>query len=90
VTSPERRNIDGYWVASVQVLGALQCKIGFHFHGTPAMLNELEFFRDSYADQRASFDEFQRYFEKAFGRPVSKSHGLGLSRQLHPEAGRAT
>jgi hypothetical protein len=32
-------------------------------------LRELEFFRKAYPDLKKSFDEFQFYFEKAFGQP---------------------
>jgi hypothetical protein len=34
-------------------------------------LSELEFFRTAYPDQRASYDDFQRHFEQAFGPPSS-------------------
>jgi hypothetical protein len=70
-----RHVTDGYWVAKVDVLGGLRCNLGFHFHQRPGVLTELEFFRDSYADQSASFEEFQRYFEAVFGAPVSRKPG---------------
>jgi hypothetical protein len=65
----------GYWVGKVQVLGGLRCNLGFHFEGQPAGLVSLEFFRDAYPDQRASFEEFQRHFEGEFGPPTSKKRG---------------
>jgi len=70
-----RHRTGGYWVAKVKLLGGLQCNIGFHFEGQPAVLANLEFFRDAYPDQRESFEEFQRYFELAFGAPTSKNRG---------------
>ena len=73
---PALRHVtDKYWTARVSVLGGLACNLGFHFRGKNGRLSELEFFRDSYSDQAASFDEFQRHFEKAFGPPRESSPG---------------
>jgi hypothetical protein len=70
-----RQVTDKYWTARVRVLNGLSCKIGFHFRGSHGQLSELEFFRDSYADQKGSFDEFQRHFEAAFGPATEKQRG---------------
>lgn len=70
----------GYYTLSCVSLGGLSHQLGFHFHprhhGT---LNELEFFRRSYEDLKASFDEFQKHFEQFFGKPsieLSKTDGF--------------
>jgi hypothetical protein len=65
----------GYCTLPVTVLGGLRCMLGFHFRGSTGGLSELEFFRTAYPDQRASFDEFQRHFEQAFGPPSSSVPG---------------
>ena len=67
----------GYYVLSgCQSLGGLRCELGFHFVPRGGdRLEELEFFRRSYADQAASFHEFQVYFEAAFGPPTSTRAG---------------
>lgn len=70
-----RRVTKGYWVARVRVLGGLSCNLGFHFRDARGGLSELEFFRDSYEDQAASFEEFQHYFEVAFGVPTEQRPG---------------
>ena len=67
-----RRVTEKYWVARVRVLGSLSCNLGFIFRDTCGGLSELEFFRDSYQDQAASFEEFQRHFEAAFGVPTEQ------------------
>ena len=38
-------------------------------------LRELEFYRKSYPDLKESFDEFQSYFEKEFGKPTQCKMG---------------
>jgi hypothetical protein len=84
-----RHVTDKYWTARVSVLGGLRCILGFHFRGKRGELSELEFFRDSYPDQASSFDEFQRYFEKAFGSPTectSRSEWFPSYRWLVPGA----
>jgi len=65
----------GYWTAHVQVFGGLRCSLGFHFDRERDALEELEFFRDSYSDQKESFDEFQRFFEATFGPPTTTEDG---------------
>ena len=68
-----------YHTLPVTVLGGLRCMLGFHFRSSSGGLSELEFFRTAYPDQRASFEEFQRHFERAFGPPSSSEpgdHGL--------------
>jgi len=64
-----------YYTLPVTVLGGLRCMLGFHFRGSRGGLSELEFFRTAYPDQRASFEEFQRHFEQAFGPPSSSKPG---------------
>ncbi len=39
------------------------------------VLTELEFFRHSYEDQARSYNEFERHFETAFGKPHKSSPG---------------
>lgn len=55
-------------VSDAASLGGLTCHVGLHFDDRQR-LQELEFFRSSYAEPQASFDGFQRHFEAAFGRP---------------------
>ena len=74
VETPPRRVTQGYLTLPVKVLGGLQCQLGFHFRRS-GRLSELEFFRRAYPDQRASFEEFQRYFENAFGAPTRSTDG---------------
>jgi hypothetical protein len=69
-----RRVTRGYVTLPVQVLGGLNCMLGFHFRDS-GRLSELEFFRTAYPDQQASFDEFQRYFEQALGPPSRTEAG---------------
>jgi len=64
-----------YYTLPVTVLGGLDCMLGFHFRGPHGGLSELEFFRTAYPDQRASFEEFQRHFEAAFGPPSASESG---------------
>lgn len=65
------RNVtQGYYTLTCETLGGLKHELGFHF--TPrksGRLLELEFFRRSYPDQAASYNEFQEYFERTFGKP---------------------
>jgi len=70
-----RRVTRAYYTLPVAVLGGLRCMLGFHFRGADGGLSELEFFRTSYADRRASYDEFQRHFEAVFGPPSSSRPG---------------
>jgi hypothetical protein len=74
---PTLRHVtQGYWTASVQVLGGLSCQLGFHFDEGGGGLTEFEFFRESYSDQKHSFDEFQRSLEMAFGPPTRRTNGM--------------
>ena len=66
----------GYYTAQCCSLENLNCMIGFNFNTTNQRLNELEFFRMKYDDQKKSFDEFQSSFEKEFGQPTSYSMGI--------------
>ena len=70
----------GYYTLSCVSLDGLSHELGFHFyprHG--GTLNELEFFRRSYDDLKASFDDFQKHFEKSFGKPtIERSHTEGF------------
>lgn len=60
----------GYFTVSCTSLGGLRHELGFHFMPRDGdRLNELEFFRRAYPNQAESFEEFQRHFEAAFGRP---------------------
>jgi hypothetical protein len=73
---PELHHVTrGYYTLPVTVLGGLRCMLGFHFRGSSGGLSELEFFRMAYPDQRASFEEFQRHFEHAFGPPSISARG---------------
>ncbi len=64
-----------YFTLPVTVLDGLSCMLGFHFRGSNGALSELEFFRTAYPDQRVSFEQFQRHFERAFGPPSSSKPG---------------
>jgi len=68
---------DGYYVlSSCESLGGLKHELGFHFiPRKKGKLRSLEFFRRSYPDQQASFEEFQDYFEKEFGPPTKTTQG---------------
>jgi hypothetical protein len=66
----------GYFVTECVSLGGLRHMLGFHFEPRDGgELVELEFFRRSYPDLRASFDEFQRHLEATFGRPTRTATG---------------
>lgn len=69
------RVTEGYCTLPAIVLGGLRCMLGFHFRSANLSLSELEFFRTAYPDQRASFEEFQRHFEQAFGPPTRSLPG---------------
>jgi len=70
-----RRVTHKYYTRPVTVLGGLRCMLGFHLRGSSGGLSELEFFRTAYPDQRTSFEEFQRHFERIFGPPSSSQAG---------------
>jgi hypothetical protein len=66
----------GYYTFSCVSLGGLSHELGFHFSPRPdGILSELEFFRRAYENQKASFDEFQKYFEASFGKPTKEQMG---------------
>ena len=71
-----RQVTEGYYTLTCETLGGLRHELGFHFAPLPdGRLSELEFFRRSYADQAASYQEFQEYFERAFGKPTHTTPG---------------
>ena len=61
-------------VSSAISLAGLTCEIGLHFDARDR-LRELEFFRTSQEDPRASYHGFQRHFEAAFGTPTTTVPG---------------
>ena len=66
----------GYYTASCTSLNGLTCMLGFHFDPrSNGRLNELEFFRTNYEDQKKSFEEFQTHFVNVFGQPSETSKG---------------
>jgi hypothetical protein len=65
----------GYWTMTIVALGGLRCRLGLHFDRKGKGLQELEFFGNECPDLKASFDEFQRYFEAAFGAPTRTRRG---------------
>ena len=84
-----RRITNVYYCLSCMSLGGLQHELGCHFKRGlfKGRLDELEFFRKAYPDPVASFDEFERHFELAFGPPIETtpgSEGLPNHRWLFP------
>ena len=79
---PSAREVTvGYQTHEVVSLGGLRHMLGFHFEPrtSDGQLVELELFRKSYPDQKASFQEFQEHLEATFGRGwerVPGSEGL--------------
>ena len=66
----------GYFVLSCKSLGGMAHELGFHFSPrSNGILTELEFFRRSYENQKASFEEFQKHFERFFGQPTKSTIG---------------
>jgi hypothetical protein len=66
----------GYYTTSCTSLNGLTCMLGFHFDPrSNGRLNELEFFRTNYDDQRKSFEEFQTHFVSVFGQPTETASG---------------
>lgn len=66
----------GYFTTHCTSLGGLSHELGFHFHPRGGgVLIELEFFRTSYADQAASYQEFQQHLEQTFGQPTTTTPG---------------
>ncbi|NCZ96521.1 MAG: hypothetical protein EBZ44_04735 [Verrucomicrobia bacterium] len=73
---PLRHVTHGYFTTNCTSLGGLSHELGFHFHPRRGgVLIELEFFRTSYADQAASYQEFQRHLEQTFGQPTTTTAG---------------
>jgi hypothetical protein len=73
---PLKHVTTGYYTTNCTSLTGLSCMLGFHFDPRwNGRLNELEFFRTNYDDQRKSFNEFQEYFEKTFGKPNESAKG---------------
>jgi hypothetical protein len=71
-----RHVTDGYYVVDCTSLAGLSLALGFHFRPREnGGLRELEFFRRSCPDIRASYEEFQRHLEAVFGTPASTSPG---------------
>ena len=63
-----RRVTDGYFTSHCISLGGLSHELGFHFNPrNNGKLAEFEFFRSSYPDLAASYQEFQRHLEHTFG-----------------------
>jgi hypothetical protein len=66
----------GYYAIGCTSLNSLTCMLGFHFvPRSNGRLNELEFFRTNYDDQKKSFDEFQMHFVNTFGQPTETAKG---------------
>ncbi|HEX8843263.1 MAG TPA: hypothetical protein VF791_01265 [Pyrinomonadaceae bacterium] len=66
----------GYYTLSCVSLGGMSHELGFHFFPRHnGILRELEFFRRSYDNLKASFDEFQSHFEAFFGEPTREQMG---------------
>ena len=71
-----RHVTSGYYTLECKSLGGLEHVLGFHFRPRPdGHLGELEFFRPSYLDLKASFEEFQRHLEGTFGPPDRQQPG---------------
>ncbi len=71
-----RHVTDGYFTIHCASLGGLSHELGFHFHPRGGgVLFELEFFRKSYADLSASYQDFQRHLEATFGQPTLTTPG---------------
>jgi len=67
---------NGYLTMECVFLHGLQHQLGFHFdRPRDGRLVEFEFFRLSYPDLEASYSEFQRHLEAAFGRPARSRLG---------------
>ena len=66
----------GYYTLKCEPLQGLNCALGFHLHEYD-VLTELEFFKSlqSEADIPASYADFQRHFEAAFGPPTKTRDG---------------
>jgi len=61
----------GYFTTHCTSLEGLSHELGFHFRPRKnGRLVEFEFFRSSYSDLAASYQEFQRHLEATFGQPT--------------------
>jgi hypothetical protein len=68
----------GYFTIECTSLPGLTHQLGFHFEPrSNGRLVELEFFGLSQSDQAASYNEFQRSFERYFGKPSRTTLGDG-------------
>jgi len=66
----------GYYTITCESLGGMKHELGFHFEPRKnGKLNELEFFRRSYDNQKASYNEFQNHFEASFGKSTYTKEG---------------
>jgi len=66
----------GYFTTTCTSLNGLSHELGFHFHPRgEGVLIEFEFFRKSYSDQAASYQEFQKHLETTFGLPNHTTPG---------------
>jgi hypothetical protein len=67
---------DGYFTTQCISLGGLSHELGFHFYPrVDGRLVEFEFFHTSPRDLTASYQEFQRHLEIAFGKPTVMKPG---------------
>jgi hypothetical protein len=83
-TEPELRRLlgpaglrevtSGYYVVTCHFLGGVRHRLGFHFAAAGA-LEWLEVLRDGATETGASFEEFQRHLECAFGPPHRTTAG---------------
>src|SRR5262245_19993290 len=68
---------DGYFTTHCISLTGLSHELGFHFYPrNDGALVEFEFFRKSYADLAASYQQFQSHLEQTFGLPTVTIPGL--------------
>jgi hypothetical protein len=67
---------NGYFTTHCISLRGVSHELGFHFRGRDGgALLEFEFFRGSYMDLAASFQEFQQHLEETFGPPTHTESG---------------
>jgi hypothetical protein len=65
-----RKITTGYFTITCKTMNGIQHELGFHFEPRSSdTLQELEFFRKAYPNQKKSYDEFQSHFESVFGKP---------------------
>lgn len=82
-----------YYTASCISHGGMQSMIGFHFGEFPLQANEpllydIEFFRETYQDLKASFNEFQDHFVRVYGpgQIIGYAEGFPIYRWIIPGA----